>query len=270
MKLSPINRAKWIFTFQMVIFIHEIFAQRGSKPTLQDLLTLCNAYDVFNCQWLHQNALNDMIVVPKDLEDAKLVRFSPVQGDGVWTWRDPSGQLTWNGADRFENEKLQFEAPFNYDAKRDANSFSSWGGKRARMPRDDTPNGKRPTAFSNWGGKRTQKFFNWGGKRSIDTNRIAEQTSVDSSEHNVMKRSAGNPPQQNSLREKQTCTTNDNRSAEELFKDFIDWSRKQPDRKKASMNRKMFGISVLRGSDDLSRRADTFFQWGGKRNAKNN
>lgn len=176
--------------------------------------------------------------------------------------------------------------PLNGD-KRARYAFSSWGGKRS-LPvaqRDEMDgaaaaplSAKREPAFSSWGGKRSQ-FFNWGGKRGLPEDRMAAEghaaaPAYDGEPHAVMKRAAsgeevsavaaeGDPRQVS----KRLCVS-DTTNLRQLLDEFVEWSRKQPEQKKASLYSKMMNVRTLHGSESPSRRAGAFYPWGGKRNSK--
>lgn len=282
----------WIFALGIVLNIDGTFAQ--AESTLQEIINLCNEQSTKHCEWLEnyrqQNAVNNLLrqlsednanygqyrqtrnhIYPRfaSYENTKDVPQYPFTAG----WK---GQLNKIMNNNYNNKinKIKSRKPFNYDNKRaPPNQFSSWGGKRVSMAADD-PASKREPAFSSWGGKRTQqKFFNWGGKRSIPENENNDSME-DTYEHAIMKRDVGTENENVSNREKRSndkklCIT-DEINLQELFKEFIEWSRRQPEQKKGSFYRKMFTVSTLHSPDNLSRRAGSFFQWGGKRSSKQN
>lgn len=169
--------------------------------------------------------------------------------------------------------------PLNGD-KRARYAFSSWGGKRSPDPaqRDDSYfdanalNRKRERAFSSWGGKRSPQFFNWGGKRGLpEEDRVAPEGAPDG-EHSIMKRSVTGEEvraaAESSPVGKRLCIS-DPANLRQLLDEFVEWSRKQPEQKKASLYHKMMsGVRTLHGVEGPSRRAGSFYPWGGKRNSR--
>lgn len=268
----------WTVVLGIALTVNEIFGQE--EVSLQDIANLCNDKRTPDCEWLEtyrqQSNLNDL---QQKLNDGDTDTVTYHSRNHIFPrsalydhnrdiiqypftfWKNQANEMSWNSVNKMG--KLQARKPFNYDKKRAMNSFSSWGGKRDNNDQEDQINNKREPGFSSWGGKRTQKFFNWGGKRSIPEN---DASNVNNYDHNIMKRSA-NSEFKTEKREKRLCIT-DEMNLQELFKEFIDWSRKQPEQKKGAVHRKMFSVSTLHSPDNLSRRAGSFFSWGGKRNAK--
>lgn len=196
------------------------------------------------------------------------------------------GLTTWDAYGPSGPTRLH--RPLNGD-KRARYAFSSWGGKRSLAPAQPNEigatfdgaslNTKREPAFSSWGGKRSH-FFNWGGKRGIPEetlDRIAAEEHPVDGEHAVMKRAVsgedvravvatdGEP----SPVSKRLCIS-DPTNLRQLLDEFVEWSRKQSEQKKASLYSKIMNVRTLRGSESpsTSRRAGAFYPWGGKRNSK--
>lgn len=280
MKVRSTNYSSWIFIFEIVTAVHGIFTEEGT--TVQDLFSLCNENGIAKSGWpensKHKNPMNELMIRLDNDEDMNSMRYQNhkfetlyEQNTGIFQfpfgriWKDKLCQLARNEVDSSKGESLQSKAPTYSNNKRGTNSFSSWGGKRDRIIREDALNNKREPAFSSWGGKRTQKFFNWGGKRSVTGNEVVDITPDNYLEHNIMRRDV-DARHQNQSQKQRVCITNEMK-LEELFKEFIDWSRKQPEQKKDS--RRVFGVNALRSPDNLSRRTGSFYQWGGKRSMKN-
>lgn len=287
MKVCFSKIIRWIFSFVIFLTLHGISAQPADSA-LQDLLALCSEQQQSqrnpNCDWLdaykQQNAISEIIqqfsaddnIQYRPVRNHISPRYANYEGGGKDLpqypfssgWKSQLNRLlnNWNNP---KSTQAHSKKPFSYDSiKRTApNMFSSWGGKRTSV--EELAN-KREPAFSSWGGKRTQKFFNWGGKRSVPENELSEVAS-ENNEHNVMKRSVNaedEPYREKRATDKKLCIT-DEINLQELFKEFIEWSRRQPEQKKGSFYKKMFTVSTLHSPDNMSRRAGSFFQWGGKR-----
>ncbi len=261
--------------------------QAQMETTVQNLVTLCNRRNGANCEWLEtykqQMILNDLLQKSAEGNRNQGYKFrhqvSPREAYYDGAKDSPPPILFGSGYKSQYNRmystipgsagKLQPRKPFNYDNKRARYAFSSWGGKRKSDETGDTVNAKREPSFSSWGGKRTQKFFNWGGKRSVPEGEMNEMVD-ENFEHNIMKRNVESG--YNKIpddREKRLCIT-DSMNLQDLFREFVEWSRKQPEQKKGSLYRKVLAVNTLHSPDNLSRRAGSFYPWGGKRGLKEN
>ncbi|XP_065210381.1 uncharacterized protein LOC135838613 isoform X2 [Planococcus citri] len=286
----------WILVLGIVINIDGTFAQ--AESTIQDIINLCNEQSTLHCEWLEnyrqQNMVNDVLRQLSEDSTTNLGQYRPPhnhisprfasyestskdvpQYPFSAGWKGQLNKIMNNNWNNGKVGKIRSRKPFNYDSKRTPpNMFSSWGGKRVPLTPDDSA-AKREPSFSSWGGKRTQKFFNWGGKRSIPENEFNDRLE-DNYEHNIMKREVSSKDENDTTNsrkkrasDKKLCLT-DELNLQELFKEFIEWSRRQPEQKKGSFYKKMFTVSTLHSPDNLSRRAGSFFQWGGKRSLKQN